>query len=200
MAYLSESELQKIGFASLGKFVAISDKVSFYNSSKISIGSYVRIDDYCLLSAGEGGIEIGNYVHISCYGSLIGRGKITLNDFTGISVKASVFSTTSDFSGNFLPGPIELPTIVAPDFEEFMINDWRPVIFEKFSIIGAHTVVLPGVTIGEGTAVGAMSFVPVDLKPWGIYLGTPARFIKKRSSDLFQKWENHIKSKITIKK
>ena len=103
MAYLSEAELKKIGFASLGKEVFISDKVSIYNASKISIGSYVRIDDFCLLSAGEEGIDIGNYVHISCYACLLGKSKITIHDFVSISIKATILSSNSDFSGQTIP-------------------------------------------------------------------------------------------------
>jgi len=47
-------------------------------------------------------------------------------------------------------------------------------------------VVLPGVTIGEGTVVGAFSFVRKSLKPWGIYIGNPLRYVKKRSKDMLQ--------------
>ena len=37
-----------------------------------------RIDDFCVLSAGEGGIEIGDYVHVAVFCMLIGAGKIKL--------------------------------------------------------------------------------------------------------------------------
>lgn len=41
----------------------------------------------------------------------------------------------------------------------------------KFCVIGGNSVILPGVTIGEGATVGAGSVVTKDLKPWGIYVG-----------------------------
>ena len=46
-----------------------------------------------------------------------------------------------------------------------------PINIGRFCIVGANSVVLPGVTIGEGAMVGACSVVTRDLEPWGIYLG-----------------------------
>jgi len=44
-------------------------------------------------------------------------------------------------------------------------------VIGKFAVVGANSVVLPGVTIGEGASVGACSVVTRDLDPWGIYIG-----------------------------
>ena len=44
--------------------------------------------------------------------------------------------------------------------------------------IGAHSVILPGVTIGEGAVVGAMSLVKTDVEAWSVCAGVPARMIK----------------------
>lgn len=176
MGYLSRETLEKMGFAALGDHVMISDKASIYNPAKIKFGSHVRIDDFCIVSAGEGGIEFGNYVHIACYVSLIGSALISVGDFVGISSKSAVYSSSDDYSGNFLVGP------TVPN--QFKNVDNRPVVFEKYSLVGAGTVVLPGITVGEGTAVGALSFVSKSLDPWGIYIGSPIKFIKPRSKAL----------------
>lgn len=185
MAYLSEEELLKIGFASIGNKVFISDKVSIYNASKISIGSYVRIDDFCLLSAGEDGIEIGNYVHISCYACIIGQGKITIKDFVAISIKATILSSTSDFSGETLP---QLQGFTIDDIESNLLSVIsKPVTLETHTGIGAHSIVLPGVSIGKGSAIGAQSIVYESVNEWGIYLGNPVRFVKKRSQEAYNK-------------
>lgn len=187
MAYLSVEELNKIGFASIGNQVYISDKASIYNPGKISIGSYVRIDDFAMLSAGEGGIEIGSFIHISCYACLIGKSKITLHDFVGISIKATILSSNSDFSGRTLPdlGTFEFDVDVKEKDLLSVTNE--PVVLETHVGLGAHTVVLPGVTIGQGTVVGAQSVVYEPLNPWGIYNGNPARFIKKRDQEAFNR-------------
>lgn len=176
MAFLSRENLELIGFKKLGRNVLISEKASIYNPQNITIGSNIRIDDFCILSAGEKGIEIGNYVHIACYVSLIGLELIKINDFVGISSKTAVYSSSDDYSGNFLTGPmIE---------DQFKNVDHRPVIFEKYSIIGAASIILPGVIIGEGTAVGALSLVNKDLESWGIYIGSPLKYIKKREKEM----------------
>lgn len=176
MAFLSKEALDQIGFKSLGSNVKISDKVSIYNASNIDIGSHVRIDDFCILSAGSEGIQIGNYVHIACYVSLIGKCEIVVEDFVGISSRTAVYSSSDDYSGEVLVGPT-IP-------EEFKNVDHRPVTFKKYSLIGASCVILPGVTVGEGTAVGALSLLSKNLDDWGIYIGSPPKFIKPRKRNL----------------
>lgn len=178
MAFLSRENLEKIGFKSLGENVLISDKASIYNPQRICLGTNIRIDDFCIISAGEGGIEIGDYVHIACYVSLIGNELIKINDFVGISSKTSVYSSSDDYSGNFLTGP----TIA----DRFKKVDSRPVVFQSHSIIGSGCVILPGVIIGEGTAVGALSLVTKKLDSWGIYIGTPIKYIKKREKEMLR--------------
>lgn len=84
----------------------ISDKASIYGASRIKIGSNVRIDDFCVLSAGEGGIDIGNYVHIAVFALLIGAGKITVSDFAGVSSRVSIYSSNDDYTGKFLTNPM----------------------------------------------------------------------------------------------
>ena len=78
MAFLSEKELEKLNFGSLGNNVRISDKAAIYGASNIFIGNNVRIDDFCIISAGEGGIHMSDYVHIACYVAMIGAGKISI--------------------------------------------------------------------------------------------------------------------------
>ncbi|HET8860553.1 acyltransferase [Marivirga sp.] len=178
MAFLTQNELKEIGFKTIGDNVLISDKVSIYNSKNISIGSNVRIDDFCILSAGDKGISIGNYVHIACYVSLIGKELIEVQDYVGISSKSSVYSSSDDYSGDYLVGP------TIPDIYKNV--DHRPVIFEKYSLIGASSVILPGVRIGEGTAVGALSLVTKDLEEWGVYIGSPVKYIKQRKKGIIE--------------
>ena len=51
MAWLSAAQLQAMGFQALGDHVLISERASFYNCPRIRLGSHVRIDDFCVLSA-----------------------------------------------------------------------------------------------------------------------------------------------------
>ena len=58
------------------------------------------------------------------------------------------------------------------------------VILKKHAIIGTGTTILPGVIIGEGVGVGAMSLVAKSLDDWKIYAGIPCKEIKERSKQL----------------
>jgi acetyltransferase-like isoleucine patch superfamily enzyme len=55
-----------------------------------------------------------------------------------------------------------------------------PVVLKKNCRIGSHSVVLPGVTVGENTVVGAMSLVNRDLPANSIAFGIPARVSKTK--------------------
>lgn len=51
-------------------------------------------------------------------------------------------------------------------------------------IIGTGSVILPGVTLHEGVAIGALSLVNKNCEAFGIYAGTPARYIGDRKKEL----------------
>lgn len=175
-SFYTEAELERIGFASIGKNVLLSRKTSVYSASTISIGNNVRIDDFCILS---GSIAIGSFVHISAYVALYGAKGITLQDYSGLSAKTIVYSAVDDFGGEYLIGPmcpIETTNVMG-----------GPVILKKYTQIGASCVVLPNLTISEGSVVGAMSFVNRSLDSWGVYAGIPVRKIRERSKSLM-KW------------
>jgi galactoside O-acetyltransferase len=172
-SFLSETDLMKIGFKKIGKNVSISRNTAFYRSDLISLGNNVRIDDFCILS---GDISIGSYVHISAYTALFGKAGITLDDFVSISSRVNIYSVNDDYSGEHLTNP------TVP--EELTNISEKPVYIQKHVIIGAGSIVLPGVTIHEGAAVGALSLVKKSLDPWIIYAGIPCKFIKNRKRDL----------------
>jgi len=174
--FYSREKLEKIGFRNLGQNVLISDKCSIYNPGNIEIGSNVRIDDFCILSAGKGGIKLGNYIHIACYAHLIGGGSIIAEDHVQISGKVSIYSSSDDFSGDYLVGPT-VPV-------EYSNVRHQTVHLKKYVVLGCNVVVLPGVTIEEGTAVGALSLVSKDLPGYGIYGGNPIKLIKDRKSKM----------------
>ncbi|WP_199052845.1 acyltransferase [Aquitalea sp. ASV15] len=178
MPWLSQEDLLQLNFKSIGKNVLISDKASIYNSANISIGNNVRIDDFCVISAGEGGIFIGNYIHIAVYCSLIGAGCIRLEDYSNLSSRVSVYSSNDDYSGEFMTNPC-----VASVFTNVTHAN---VEIGKHSIVGSGSIILPGVRLEEGVAIGALSLVNRDCEKFHIYAGTPARKIKKRSDKLLQ--------------
>lgn len=179
MAILTREEIEQMGFASVGNNVFISTKASFYGTSKIHIGNNVRIDDFCVISAGEGGVYIGNYIHIAVYSSLIGSGRITLMDYSNISSRVSIYSSNDDYSGNYMTNPM-VPT-------EFTNVIHAPVVIGMHVIIGSGSVILPGVMIGDGAAIGALSLVKDSCDEFYIYAGNPLKKIKERARNLLIK-------------
>lgn len=176
MGFLSQEQIKEKGFGHVGKNAKLSDKASYYNCKNIFIGDNVRIDDFCVISAGEGGIHIGTHVHIAVYASLIGSGKITVGDFSGISSRTAIYSSNDDYSGSFLTGPT-VPF-------EFTNVTHADVKIDRHVIIGAGSIVLPGVILEDGVAIGALSLVSTSCKAFGIYFGVPAKRIKERKKDL----------------
>lgn len=176
MAYLSRDVLENMGFAKLGLHVKISDKTSIYEPDKMEIGDHSRIDDFCVLS---GRIIIGRNVHIAPM-CLVAGGKpgITLEDFAGLAYHVKVFAQSDDYSGETMTNP----TVPA----EYKAETFNPVHVGRHSIVGAGAVITPGVSLGEGTAIGALALVLRSTDSWSIYAGIPARRAKGRSKNLLQ--------------
>lgn len=173
MGTLSQNELEKRGIR-YGKNVLISDKCSIY-SNDIVIGDNVRIDDFCILS---GSIRLGNNIHIGAYCALYGKFGITMEDYTGLSPRCTIFSATDDFGGDFLISPMN------PEKYTHVIG--APVYLRKFVQIGSGTVIMQGVELNEGCAIGAMSFVKKSIPAWEIWAGNPLWFIKERSKGMIE--------------
>jgi acetyltransferase-like isoleucine patch superfamily enzyme len=171
MGTLSPDEISQLGLAAVGTDVAISDRCSIYGAGSISIGDHVRIDDFAILTARQP-VVIGSYVHISAFAFLSGSFGIVVEDFVNISPRATLLSGNDDFSGEWLPGPL-VP-------EALRNVDGACIHLGRHSMVGAHSIVLPGVAFGEGAVVGALSLVKERLAPWGVYGGVPARLIRSR--------------------
>jgi dTDP-4-amino-4,6-dideoxy-D-glucose acyltransferase len=177
-SFFTHGELEELGFKSFGANAQVSRFARIYNAAAISIGNNVRIDDFCILSGGSG-IELGNYVHIAAYCALYGRHGLIVRDFCGISARTTIYTDSDDYSGFSLTGP------TVPEKYRTRMQSGR-VVVEKHGIIGVGTTVMPGVVVGEGTAIGAHSFVIESCEPWSIYAGIPAIWIKERSAHLLE--------------
>ncbi|MDA9163382.1 acyltransferase [Rickettsiaceae bacterium] len=139
------------------------------NKENITFGNNVIIDDFVLIYA-KTKMSIGSYTHIGSFSSIVASTYVEMQDFSGLSQGCRIFSGSDDFSG----GGFGNPSIN----EKYRNITKAPVILEKFSIIGANSVILPGVTIGEGASVSAGSVISKDLDPWGVYINN--RKIKDR--------------------
>lgn len=127
----------------------------------IEFGKNIIIDDFTLIYA-TAPMKIGNYVHIASFTSITGGAELLLNDFVAISQGCRILTGTDDFvDWGFGNSTID---------EKYRNVKREPVKIGKFCIVGANSVVLPGVEIGEGAMVGAGSVVTKNLKPWNVYI------------------------------
>lgn len=188
MSYYTQEQLKELGFKYIGKNVKISDKASIYNYDQIEIGDNSRIDDFCVIS---GKIKIGRNVHITPMCLVAGGIKgIVFEDFTTIAYGVQVFTQSDDYSGRTMTNS----TIPKEYKNEFM----EEIILKKYSIVGAGSIIMPGVKLAEGTSIGAMSLVLKSTNPWGIYVGNPAKRLKDRKKNLLELEKQYLENEGTI--
>ena len=161
----------------------INSDVTIKVKESASFGDHVAIDKgfYCTTK-----LQVGDYVHISPYCTVIGgkKGKFTMENFTGLSAGCRIVCCGDDY----LSGHLMNPTV--PIKYRKVKND--SVTMKRFSCLGTNCVVLPGVVIEEGCVIGANSLVTKSTEPWTVYVGTPARPIKKRPKELSYKYAKEL--------
>ena len=176
--YLSESEIAGLGFKSTGTNIKISRSCIFFNCHLIEIGKNVRIDANTVITANKESVKIGSYVHIGvgCY--VNGSFGLELRDFTALSAGTKLFSSSDDYSGNYMTNPTVPSAFTNPTNGKVVIG--------KFVNIGSNCVIMPNVEIGEGSVVGALSFVNKSIRSWGIYFGSPVKRIGDRKKNVLE--------------
>jgi dTDP-4-amino-4,6-dideoxy-D-glucose acyltransferase len=178
MGYLGPDQVRALGLAAVGEHVLIEEGTRIVRPDRVRLGSHVRIDAFAVLSPGEGGIAIGDYVHVAAHCFLAGAASIEVGDFVNLSGRVSLYSSSDDFSGRSLPGPM-VP-------ERLREVETGPIRIGRHVIVGAGSVVLPGVTVDTGAAVGALSLVRSDVAAFEIVAGIPAHRIGERARDLLE--------------
>jgi acetyltransferase-like isoleucine patch superfamily enzyme len=174
--YWHEDELRGEGFAAVGKDVRIAKTATVVGAHNIRIGDHVRIDGYTTIVAAGEDVSLGMHVHIGPGCVLIASEGLVMEDFSGLSSGVKIYTRSDDYSGQALTNP----TVPA----EFTNVERGRVRLGRHVIVGAGAVILPGVEIGEGAAVGALSLVTRSLAGWSIYSGVPARRVGPRSNAL----------------
>lgn len=180
--YLTEAELEHAGLRRWGRNVCIDSTVQLFNPQEIVIGDNVRIDCFCLLSAGSDGIALGSHIHIGAGSYFFGTGgAITLEDFSGVSPRVMLFTASDDFTEGYLRGP----TIAMP-YRKVVRG---PICLKRNAGVGAGSVVLPGVVLGVNSMVGAMSVVEKSVPENSIFVArTQPRLISGvRDPDLAER-------------
>jgi dTDP-4-amino-4,6-dideoxy-D-glucose acyltransferase len=186
--FLIQRDLEAVGFAEIGRDVQISRNAVIFNPQRICIGKLSRIDAFCILSPGDEGLSIGRNVHVSAYTSILGRGKVQIDDFCTLSVRCSIFSSNDDYTGSTLTNP-SVPA-------ELRDVSNGPVHIMRHAILGTGCVVLPNVIIGESSAVGALSLVKSHVPSFTVVAGVPAGIVGPRKSGHVDLAEKYLQSEI----
>lgn len=103
----------------------------------------------------KAGLKLGYRTDIGAFTYINAKNRVTIEDEVQIGSHCSIYSVSTIDDKN------------------------APVVLKKNCRIGSHSVVLPGVTIGENTVVGAMSFVNKDIPANCVAFGVPAKVIRR---------------------
>jgi len=100
-------------------------------------------------------LKLGNSVDIGAFTYINAKKGVTMGDYVQIGSHCSLYSisTIDNKEGN--------------------------IILKKNCRVGTHSVVMPGVTIGENAVIGAFSFVNTDIPDNTLAYGIPAKKIRK---------------------
>ena len=100
-------------------------------------------------------LKLGKCVDIGAFSYINAKNNVTMNDYVQLGSHCSIYSVST------------------------IDNKKGPVVLKKNCRIGSHSVVMPGITIGENAIVGAFSFVTRDIPDNTVAYGTPATVIRK---------------------
>ena len=158
-----------------GQGVRISSGVGFKHLETFEIGDGVFIGSQSYIQGRfDGRCSIGKHVWIGPQSYFDARNLI-IEDYVGWGPGAKVLGSTHTGL------PIDVP-IIKTDLEI------EAVKIETGADIGVNAVILPGVTIGKGSIVGAGAVVTKDVPPFAIVAGVPAKFLRWREG--YQPLEN----------
>lgn len=158
------------------KFIEIGTGFTTGYNCRIDAFNHKNINGN-LITIGKN-VEINDNVHIGAIE------KITIGDNVLIASKVFI----SDHNHGSYEGKIHDSPLSTPNSRKIYS---KPVIIEKNVWLGEFVAVLPGVTIGEGTIIGAMSVVTKNIPPFCIAVGSPAKVIKRYNFTL-NIWEKTI--------
>lgn len=167
---------QEVNFRSLarvGDDVRFGMNVDIRRAQLVAIGSHVSIDTGAYITTAA---DIGDYVHIGPYVTVIGGpdARLVMGNFTNLAGGCRVICGSDRFMGEGLIGPASLPD----EFKDRM--NLAPVVLEDFANVGSNAVIMPGVTLAQGTVIGACALVTESTEPWTVYTGIPAKPRKSR--------------------
>lgn len=149
----------------LGNGVRLS---TYGSNSQICLKDRVILDRGVDLRSLDGGtIEIGEATYIGPYTCLAGPGKIAIGHSCSIASHSGIYANNHNFA----------------DPTQKIIDQGvtcQGITIEDDCWLGSGVRVLDGVTIGQGSVVGAGAVVTKDIPPYSVAVGVPAKIISRR--------------------
>jgi len=151
--------------------VQLESTCDFFQSNvhAIRIDTGSRIERNTRINSGFGGsIRIGKNVLVDEGTHIMAQISISVGDYSQISSNCFIADFNHVYKSRNIP-------IVMQGYKR------KPVVIGRDVWIGSHSVILPGVTIGDGAVIGAGSVVTKDIEAFSVAVGNPAKIIKRRA-------------------
>ena len=150
-----------------GDGLTVASQVEFKHLETFEIGAGVFLGSGAYFQGRfDGSCVIGDGVWIGPQSYFDAR-QLTIEDYVGWGPGAKVLGS------QHTAVPVGVPILQT----DLVI---RPVRIKKWADIGTGAIILPGVTVGEGSIVGAGAVVTEDVPDYAIVAGVPARFLRWR--------------------
>lgn len=120
-------------------------------------------------------LTLGDFVHIGPGAMIDAAGGVEIGVGSILAPEVWIYSRTHHFG----------ETATALPFDNVMLAE--RVTLGRYVWIAARAIILPGVTIGDGAVVGAGAVVSRDVPPCAVVVGNPARIVRYRDMEQFQR-------------
>ena len=177
IAYLIR--LKSLRSISVGENTKITVSISkHFPHSSITIGRDCVIEGILSTEFDRGSIKIGNNVYIGNMTLIDCLSSVTIEDDVLISYQC-ILADNDGHSISYSNRKNDLALATQKKPRDLNTTKSSPIKISRGAWIGLRTIILKGVTIGEGAVVGAGSVVTKDVPAWTIVAGNPARVIRE---------------------
>ena len=114
-----------------------------------------KLTEYNWLVQHKDKLKLGYKTDIGAFTYINAKNGVIIEDYVQIGSHCSIYSVST------------------------IDNKEGKIILKRNCRIGSHSVIMPGVTIGENSIIGAFSFVNVDVPENVVAVGLPAKVIRK---------------------
>ena len=125
-----------------------------------------KLNEYNWIVQNKNNLKLGYKTDIGAFTCINAKNNVTIEDHVQIGSHCSIYSVST------------------------IDNKEGPVTLKKNCRIGTHSVVMPNVTVGKNSIIGAFSFVNRDIPENSIAFGTPAKVIRKLTEEEIKELED----------